>query len=271
MRANIDKLSEKAIMCYLITDHKIPNYFQRQINFNSKYLSKIANDDAYKNLILKHSYELPYKEKIRQDIQNRKIKIYNSEATPNAAILHKKINLLPIEKFTIKKDNKKEEKSPIEVPNILKYKSHLNLVKTDKITKMNLMNNIKHKDVFDEELENEYEPISFSNEQIPNEQSGSKNHSKAVQLLKFNNFPFVKNQSLNVKKSIEDKYNFHEIYHTQVNHKEKLNRLKDSAKSRIIKKYYEVIDKVKDKHDIIKAENIRKLKRKRKQNAKNGK
>lgn len=96
MKNNIAQIKNKYIRVNLLTDNPIPITWQNNVDFNMKYMKDIVNETGYKNLILGYSHNLNYKDKLKEDIISKIVKINSSKEKANPSVLTKKIKLFDV-------------------------------------------------------------------------------------------------------------------------------------------------------------------------------
>lgn len=96
MKNNIIQIKNKYIRVNLLTDNPIPITWQNNVDFNMKYMKDIVNETGYKNLILGYSHNLNYKDKLKEDIISKVVKINSSKEKANPSVLTKKMKLFEV-------------------------------------------------------------------------------------------------------------------------------------------------------------------------------
>lgn len=96
MKNNIAQIKNKYIRVNLLTDNPIPITWQNNVDFNMKYMKDIVNETGYKNLILGYSHNLNYKDKLKEDIISKIVKINSSKEKANPSVLTKKMKLFDV-------------------------------------------------------------------------------------------------------------------------------------------------------------------------------
>lgn len=96
MKNNISQIKNKYIRVNLLTDNPIPITWKNNVDFNMKYMKDIVNETGYKNLILGYSHNLNYKDKLKEDIISKIVKINSSKEKANPSVLTKKMKLFDV-------------------------------------------------------------------------------------------------------------------------------------------------------------------------------
>lgn len=145
--SNLHQLKLHTIKTQLITDTPIPREWKNQSDFNNVYMKEVINDKGYKNLVLKYSHDLPFKNKLEDEITHKKIKIVNTEEKANPSILRSKLKLYKIDVYNSQRNNEE-------------FKDTTASALRSRIISSNILISENNKDYFKDELEKLYEPIS---------------------------------------------------------------------------------------------------------------
>ena len=134
---NIEKIKFQTIKQNLITDTSLPSNWKRKLDFNNKYLSSIAEEPGYKNLIINYSDNIQFKGKLKEDLRLKLVKPINKLEKPDLNVLKNSLYLHDINNVNV---------APIVSKQIYKNKTNEKLINNNKkisyiYCKKNLLDN----------------------------------------------------------------------------------------------------------------------------------